>query len=511
MTSPHGPQTPPAPRAHEHPVPSAYTQSQLASEAAGRRRRRTVLSAGLALALVAGLAATAWLLWPTSESGQPPKAAGNPGGLYRPATVAQPQGVEGSVAYPMYTPELPDESPLMELPGAWAKGKTFAKTTPRGIDGYQGTSPDPVWQIKTRKDICGASRDLTADGLGVILYRDNDPGPDWKLDTPPCNNIGVFDIDTGKPVWDAEFDSAAETAKNLRYSENLPVAVSDGVVAVPWGRGSIAYDIHSGKKVWANSATDGCSDWAYAGGETILALVYCGSYENTSTYIQAIDPHSGKREWSYGLARDINLAWVLSVDPPAIAVSAGEGAVDPTNVITIDGQGNKKSSITLPTDRYDLGCEGIGLMQPCRTAPVIDGRLYLPTMPDEDTHENSVIEFDLPTGGMKRKYDSKPGRPFYPLRRNGDDLMVYNAGMGPLRLHNIGTSVNSIESLNLDTAKTSPYMVLPYTKDSELLINVDSDILIEGGRVYFVLPTVYAPEKDGPKFTWYGVAFEAKG
>ncbi|WP_328506020.1 hypothetical protein [Streptomyces sp. NBC_00391] len=85
----------------------------------------------------------------------------------------------------------------------------------------------------------------------------------------PCDRLTVFDVDTGEKKWDVRRPGDGSAM-------SVNVTMTDGAVLVTWGQGSAAYDMTTGKRLWADTMPSACEDSGFAGGKGLIALQRCG-------------------------------------------------------------------------------------------------------------------------------------------------------------------------------------------------------------------------------------------
>ncbi|MCO6734759.1 hypothetical protein KQH28_30720, partial [Streptomyces sp. EL9] len=78
-----------------------------------------------------------------------------------------------------------------------------------------------------------------------------------------------------------------------------------------------------GNVLWSPKTTDTCSDAGYGGGEKLVAVRRCGSYDARELHIQTIDPKDGKVISEYKMAKGIEYASVVSTNPLVVAADVG--------------------------------------------------------------------------------------------------------------------------------------------------------------------------------------------
>jgi outer membrane protein assembly factor BamB len=461
-----------------------YTQSALAADDA-RRRRRTKLLGVVAVVVAAALGVGGWLLLSAGDStpadGKVTVAAQRPDEI-RETAEKIPLSPEGRLMVEADEENLSKstETNPRYAPGTWATGKVVAKGVASRVVGYNIAldAEEKAWTLDLGGHICATSRHVTADGrTAVVIQR---PEPKGAEKEGVCDQVVFFDLDTGKKVWQKKMPGA-----DFAYVTNTNLTLTKGVVAVAWGRGSVAYDMKTGEKLWNSAMDSSCEDKAFAGGRALLALLSCGELPDITYKVQKLDPRTGKPRWTYKIADGVQTTYLPSSDPPVLAVAAGDSVV--TDLISLDGEGKYLTTISLNGydakcgDRY-FGSAYFGEFENCDG--VVVGRTQAYVMSKEniatDQPSDSIVAFDLATGKTAGKFDGRDLQMIYPLRMSGDDLLIYRRGAGTV-------APAAVVSWNPRTDKETPFLLfqLPEDDDAELSDPERSDIIVQQGRVFF--------------------------
>lgn len=294
--------------------------------------------------------------------------------------------------------------------------------------------------------------------------------------TLPCDRLTVFDVDTGKKKWDVKLPGDGSAMF-------VNVTMTDGAVLVTWGQGSAAYDMTTGKRLWADTTPSACEDIGFAGGKGLIALQQCGDSGDPEFRVEKVDARTGESEWTYKVARGVNTVYLISSEPAVIAVQAGDHTV--TDLIAIDDKGKARASIQPHQDHQVINCSESfnAVVETCSRIVVGDKQLYITT--DDD-----IVAYDLDTGKTVFKFDSIPGRPMYPLRTSGGKLIAYRES-GNL-------SPGAVVSLDPVSRKETALLLIGSTLDLvEVSDPKDDDIVYEHGRIYFASKTLYGPNDKG--------------
>lgn len=229
---------------------------------------------------------------------------------------------------------------------------------------------------------------------------------------------------TGKKLWSARMPSAREACVT---HTNLTLA--KGVVAVGWGRGSVAYDMKSGRRLWNSTTGAKCVDKGFAGGGALLALESCGEGADTTYRVQRLDPRTGRARWTYKVAAGVQDVYLPSADPPVLAVAAG------------DEGGTQLATISMGGDAYDPGggdryfsAGFFGALENCAGVVVGRDRVFVTSKEQSgiDQPENWIVAFDRTTGKTEGKLDGRSLEPVVPLRMSGDRLLVLRSSLSDI-------------------------------------------------------------------------------
>ncbi|GCB45584.1 PQQ-binding-like beta-propeller repeat protein [Streptomyces sp. NL15-2K] len=465
------------------PPPSIYTESTLAADQARARRRRRVFGVVAAVAVV--LCAGGALMWSGSgdrPSDDKPSATRQAPDDIRETTEKVPSSPEGRLMIEHDEENLSkstDANPRY-APGTWATDKILAKGVATRIEGYNIAldADEMAWTLKLGGHICATSRHVTADGRTAVVIQP--PQPKGSEKDGVCDQVVFFDLNTGKKLWQKKMPAA-----NTAYVTNTNLTLTKGVVAVAWGRGSVAYDMKNGTQLWNSTTTSKCEDKAFAGGRALLALLSCGELPDTTYQVQKLEPRTGKVQWTHRVASGVQTVYLPSSDPPVLAVAAGDSVV--TDLISLDGEGKNVATISLTG--YDAKCGAryfalsyFGTFENCDGVVVGRTQAYVMSKEDLGTEQvdDWIIAFDLKSGKTAGKFDGRDLQMVYPLRMNGDELLIYRRGSG-----NIGPA--AVVSWNPRTDKETPYLFFTLPEDDEFKLSdpEQSDIIFEKGRVFF--------------------------
>ncbi|MER6129157.1 PQQ-binding-like beta-propeller repeat protein [Streptomyces sp. NPDC001795] len=470
----------------------------MAADNTRTRHRRRLLAVVTGLVVVV-LAVGGWLLWhgPGGQtSNTRPAVARQAPDEIRETVEKVPRSPEGAVVIDHNEKNLEkNDADPRYAPGTWATRKIFAKGVAHTITGFKiddGNMDETAWTIQLDGHICATTPHVTADGRTAVVVQPTKPK--GSTSSGVCDEVLFFDIDTGKKLWQAKMPNATHA-----YVTNINLTMTRGTVAIAWGEGSVAYDMKAGKQLWKSSVST-CMDKGFAGGRALLALRQCGQASDRTFEVQKVEPRTGRPEWTYKVDKGVQAVYLPSSDPPVIAVGAGDITV--TDLITLDGHGNRLATITMHGEAYDPMCgqrygasSYFGDVEYCDGMVVGRNEVFVASKDETeiDQASNWIMAFDIRTGKTIRKFEGRALQPVYPLRMSGDQLLVYRN-----TADDIGPS--AVVLWNPRTGKSTPFLffALPSDDDSALSDPEDSDIIVEQGRVFFAKREL-TPDAKYPK------------
>lgn len=427
--------------------PQAYGQQPTVAvaPAAGRGKlsaqMQIVLAAAVAVVLIIG----AGIWYASSEGGDPAPDAkgttgapqgtgggdgttGGNGGLGGGGTEKAPADTQAKLAWSVPVPKVPD---VTDVTGSWLTDKAFVKPGVNSVVAYDLDKGSVLWTLPLTGQVCGTSRHKTADNKVPILFEATKRVPPRYYQ--PCTEVGLVDLNTGKLVWSASVTGGTAGDAKVRFSE---VTLSGATVAAGGSDGGAAFDLANGNPRWKPQANNqNCYDLGYGGGEGLVAVRKCGSYDNGSVTIQNVNPTSGAVISQYKMPTGVKYASVVSTKPLVVAADVGESAGDGSGIsdfFSLDEKtGKLKAKITADADQYAARCRSTKV-ESCSQVLVGNGRLYVPTEEHEGStgeygdETNEIIAFDLTTGRtVPEKADAGDRYTLVPLRMDGGDLIAY--------------------------------------------------------------------------------------
>ncbi|AJF65612.1 PQQ-binding-like beta-propeller repeat protein [Streptomyces vietnamensis] len=339
-----------------------------------------------------------------------------------------PADTKAKMAYTVAEPKVAD---LTDVSGSWLTDKAFVKPGVNSLVAYDLDKPTVLWTLPLTGQVCGASRHVTADNKAAILFEAaKRVAPRFYQN---CTEVGVVDLNTGKLLWSTSVTGGSAGDQKVRFSE---VTLSGATVAAGGTDGGAAFDLANGNPRWKPQPNDqNCYDLGYGGGEGLVAVRKCGSYDNPNVLIQNLNPTTGAPLSQYKMPPGVKYASVVSTKPLVVAADVGETAGDGSGIsdfFSIDEKtGKLKAKITADADQYAARCRSTKV-EACSQALVGNGRLYVPTEEHEGStgeygsETNEIIAFDLATGRtVPEKADAGDGFTSVPLRMDGGNLIVY--------------------------------------------------------------------------------------
>ncbi|MGQ4334047.1 PQQ-binding-like beta-propeller repeat protein [Streptomyces hayashii] len=369
--------------------------------------------------------------------------------------------------------------------GSWLTDKAYVKTGVNEISGYDLVKGTKLWTVPLPGPVCEASKFATADHRTAVTFQAS------AAKTAGCDQVAAIDLVAGKQLW----RKTVATGDRTVTFDN--VTVSAKTVALGSTEGGAAFDIDSGKPLWAPKPADTCYDDGYGGGPKLVAVRKCGPYDNPELHIQTIDPVSGKVISEYKLASGIEYASIVSTDPLVVAADVGDSAGDGSGIsdfFSIDNKtGKLRTRISVPGDEYAADCEGITRVEACMGLAVGNDRIYVPTEEHDSggdhSRTNEIVAFDLATGKPTgQRADAGDGYTIYPLRMDGANLIAYKRPP-----YDKGGQVVSIDGGSFKETKLLENPATDEVHDVEIAMSPEySEVLFAKGRLF--MSEVYADD-----------------
>ncbi|MFC7894676.1 PQQ-binding-like beta-propeller repeat protein [Streptomyces sp. NPDC057381] len=418
-----------------------------------------------------------------------------------------PSDPASKVLFQVPMPAVSKDDRTIVVAGSWLTDKVYAKSGIAEIVGYDRDKGSKAWTVDLPGPVCEASHRVTEDDKTAIIYK---PAMPTKAEPQSCTEIAVLDLAAGKTAW----TKSVETGGRPMSLDN--VTLSGGTVAAGSSDGGIAWDIATGDELWSPKATDTCYDAGYGGGEKLVAVRKCGSYDARQLNIQTIDPKSGKVISEYKMAKGIEYAAVVSTEPLVVAADVGDSAGDGSGIsdfFSIDNKtGKLLTRISAPGDEYGASCESITEVEDCRGLAVGNNRLYIATEEHESGGEsysrtNEVVAFDLTSGKQTgERADAGDGYTITPLRMDGGNVIAYKRPP-----YDKGGQVVSIDG---GTFKQTTLMENPATeavRNVEARMSPDySEVRYSQGHLYMSQVYASAPSSADDK-EYLAIAFGTSG
>ncbi|MFE6521512.1 PQQ-binding-like beta-propeller repeat protein [Streptomyces sp. NPDC057794] len=400
-----------------------------------------------------------------------------------------PSDPGAEVLFQVPMPEVKNDSTVV-VSGSWLTDKAYVKSGIAQLVGYDRTKGAKLWSIPLDGPVCQTSRHVTDDGLTAILHQ---PAMPTKAEpSHGCSQIALVDLDAGKKLWTKTVEAGGDP---ISFDN---VTISGKTIAVGSTRGGAAYDV-SGKLLWSPKPSDSCYDAGYGGGEKLVAVRKCGSYQQRQLHIQTIDPKSGKVISEYKMAEGIEYASVVSTNPLVVAADVGDSAGDGSGIsdfFSIDNKtGKLRTRISAPGEQFAARCEGITRIEYCNQLAVGNDRLYLPTEEHDGTGKysqtNEIVAFDLATGKQTgQRADAGDGYTISPLRMDGGNILAYKRPP-----YDKGGQIVSIDGGSFKQTKLLENPATEQVRDVETSMSPDySEFLYGDGQLY--MSKVYASKRS---------------
>ncbi|MXM66678.1 PQQ-binding-like beta-propeller repeat protein [Streptomyces sp. HUCO-GS316] len=391
-----------------------------------------------------------------------------------------PANPASKVLFQVPAPEVGKNSTI-SVTGSWLTDEVYAKSGVAEIVGFDPDEGAKLWTIKLPGPVCQGSNHMTEDHLTAITYQ---PAMPTKAEpSHGCSQVAAIDLDAGKKLWTKTVDRGDQPIS----LDN--VTVSANTVAVGSSSGGGAFDITSGKQLWAPKPSDTCYDAGFGGGPKLVAVRKCGAYDARELHIQTIDPQSGKVISDYKMATGIKYASVVSTDPLVVAADVGESAKDGSGIsdfFSIDNKtGKLRIRIPAPSDQYAARCDGITKIEECHQLAVGNDRLYVATEEHDGggdySQTNEIVAFDLATGKLTgQRADAGDDYTISPLRMDGTNLIAYKRPP-----YDKGGQIVSIDGGSFKMTKLLENPSTESVRDAESRMTPDySEILYSQGHLY---------------------------
>ncbi|MEV5428585.1 PQQ-binding-like beta-propeller repeat protein [Streptomyces sp. NPDC052701] len=487
-----GPQQPYGPPGYGYPQPAPPLQPQPGQPGGGRRvnaQLAIIVAAVVAIALIVG--GGVWYAAGKDDGRKDDTASsgggtggddkGGTGGSASGGAEKAPADPGSRVLFQVPMPEVKKDTSSVVVSGSWLTGKAYVKSGIAEIVGYDLDKGTKLWTIELPGPVCQASRHVTADHRTAVVYQ---PAMPTKLKpSHGCSQVAAIDLDAGRKLW-------TKTVKDGDRPANFDnVTVSGNTVAVGGTGGGAAFDITSAKVLWSPKPSDSCYDAGYGGGEKLVAVRKCGSYDQRQLNIQTIDPKSGKVISEYKMAQGIEYASVVSTDPLVVAADVGDSAGDGSGIsdfFSVDNRtGKLRARISAPGDQFAARCDGITRIEHCTQLAVGNDRLYVPTEQQESSgrysRSNAIVAFDLATGKQTgQRADAGDGYMITPLRMDGGNLLAYKRPP-----YDKGGQVVSIDGGSFKATKLLENPAAKSVRDVETrMLPEYSEILFAQGHLY---------------------------
>ncbi|MFI8093111.1 PQQ-binding-like beta-propeller repeat protein [Streptomyces sp. NPDC086080] len=413
-----------------------------------------------------------------------------------------PADTGSKVLFQVPAPKVPAGVSTVTTSGSWLTDTVYAKSGIAEIVGYDPADGTEKWTLALPGPVCTATDHVTEDNRTAIVYKAAMP---TKTDPGVCTQVALVDLESGKELW-------SKTAKSGTMPINFTsVTLSGGTVAAGSSSGGAAWEMATGKQLWAPKTSDPCYDSGYGGGEKLVAVRKCGSYEQRQLHIQTLDPKTGNVVTEYKMDEGIEFAAVVSTDPLVVAADVGDSAGDGSGIsdfFSIDNKtGKLRARISAPGEDFAARCDGIYKLEDCSGLTVGNDRLYISTEEHEGSGEsyiqtNEIVAFDLATGKQTgQRADAGDGYDMVPLRMDGGNVIAYKRPP-----YDKGGQIVSIDG---GTFKQTVLLENPATeavRDVETrMLPTSAEILYAQGKLY--MSKVYASDFLTQDKEYLAVAF----
>ncbi|MBT3152813.1 PQQ-binding-like beta-propeller repeat protein [Streptomyces sp. CHD11] len=413
-----------------------------------------------------------------------------------------PADTGSKLLFQVPAPKVPKDVSSVSTSGSWLTDTVYAKSGVAEIVGYDRAKGTEKWKLALPGPVCSATDHVSGDNKTAIVYK---PAMPAKGKPQSCTEVGLIDLESGKKLW-------SKTAKSGTTPVNFNnVTLSGGTVAAGSTSGGAAWEIASGKQLWAPKTSDTCYDSGYGGGEKLVAVRKCGTYDERQLHIQTVDPKTGNVVSEYKMDEGIEYAAVVSTEPLVVAADVGDSAGDGSGIsdfFSIDNStGKLRTRIPAPGEDFAARCDAIYKLEDCSALVVGNDRLYISTEEHEGDGEsyvrtNEIVAFDLATGKQTgQRADAGDGYDLVPLRMDGGNVIAYKRPP-----YDKGGQIVSIDG---GTFKQTVLLENPATeavRDAETrMLPTSAEILFSQGGLY--MSKVYASDFTTQDKEYLVVAF----
>lgn len=399
-----------------------------------RRKKRTALIVGVAVAVVLAAGGAVWAVVggddgdkkPTAQrSTEPEKSKKNEsseptGGSEEESPTPGEEELDpneirqdGEAKVLFQTPAPKVARSGVDVPGFWVLDGYVVKAVQEKVIAYDD-SGEEKWNVPLPKAVCAAPTTASDDGKVVVAYGGR------KKDE--CSQLALIDLKAGKKLWDKP---APEGGLFGEGHTSMGMAQSGNAVGLSWFGGSAMVNARDGSEMSPPELTASCSVNGWAGGKALLRAYSCN---DGTGKLQKLDPNTGKVKWAYPVRRGYEVTKIYSSSPVVIQIT--DEKRKSAGLIALDESGKERSVLDPGKQSYqpDCGMDFFGTnMGSCQGVVTSDDTFYLPTALGRSSSSGLTTEihaFDLNTG--KKKGVSKVnGRMMLPLRMDGKNLLAY--------------------------------------------------------------------------------------
>ncbi|MEU3184368.1 PQQ-binding-like beta-propeller repeat protein [Streptomyces sp. NPDC006923] len=392
-----------------------------------------------------------------------------------------PADTRSEVAFQLPAPKVTD---ITAVNGSWLTDTAYVKTGVNQIVGYDPAKGTQLWAIPLPGQLCAASRHASKDHRTAIAFEAAKRTA--ATDYQPCTEVGAIDLETGKLLWTKSAKGSNAGDEKVRFSE---ITLSGTTIAAGGTDGGAAFDLATGKILWKPEVSaEGCYDMGYGGGDGLVAVRKCGSYDDPRLSIENLNPLTGAPVSSYKMPSGVEYASIVSTKPLVVAADVGDTAGDGSGIsdlFSIDEKSGKlRAKIPADADTYAARCASTEV-ESCQHLVVGNGRIYLPTEEHEGGGEygntNEILSFDLATGkATSDRADAGDRYTMLPLRMDGGDIIAYKRPP-----YDKGGQIVSIDGRTFKQTLLMENPADETSRDAESGFSADyAEILYGGGRLF---------------------------
>lgn len=319
--------------------------------------------------------------------------------------------------------ETPTAAPTAAstLIGQWTGAKNLVVGDQSALTGYDITTGKELWKAEAPVSgaaPCAMSPELTADGLGGVLFRKAGA----RNTSAPCTLLTVIDTATGKVKWYEDVRPGADEGRD----HSIAVDEKNNRVFALTANMAFSHALDSGKKNWDAGGAKYCNLTGKVAATAVVVAQTC--FDTNKTVVASLDLADGhnKSRWKYTVPGDSSAkARILSADPAVASINPGSAAAR-GNIVMFDSAGRPGPGVSMSQPFGKLPENTIfDTSVPYR----FDGTTMVTTVGSSSAKPRTVAAFDLTTGKEKWHQDvSAQGKAVQVVGIEGGNVIAAESG-----------------------------------------------------------------------------------